>query len=66
MRRGRIRLAHCTRGLGEGGGHPGTAGSMGVRIGGSGTPRYAASPGWGGKAGGWMAGQTPTSPVQES
>ena len=56
VRRGRIRLAHCTRGLGEGGGHPGTAGSMGVRIGGSGTSRYAASPGLGGKAGGWMGG----------
>ena len=37
VRRGRSRLAHCTRGLGEGGGHPGTAGSMGVRICGSGT-----------------------------
>ena len=32
VRRGRSRLAHCTRELGEVGGRPGTTGSMGVRI----------------------------------
>ena len=56
VRRGRSRLAHCTRGLGEVGGHPGTAGSMGVRICGAGTPRYAASPWLGGRAGGRVGG----------
>ena len=56
VRRGRSRLAQCTRELGEVGGHTGTAGSMGVRICGAGSPRYAASPWLDGRAGGRVGG----------
>ena len=56
VRRGRNRLAHCARGLGEVSGRPGMAGSVGVRICGAGTPRYAASPWLGGRTGGRMGG----------
>ena len=56
MRRGRSRLAQCTRELGEVGGHTGTAGSMGVRICGAGSSRYAASPWLDGRVGGRVGG----------